>query len=213
MKYLDELKKEFIKEEVINGKRFKFSIYDFNHVKNIYDSAGVLADTLISVNDIKLNNFEEIRKDIENGMDEFQARKKEILTWDNSLVKLLVTAVFSAKDNADKNTHINFDKYPFLRLYWKFIKMFGKDEIDSWGSIEWDWAIYNYEKDLKEEHNKEEYEFERLKPWRNLELFKAEMEQKKNDEVLETENIKLTKKYLKENFNIDSDVEIIEEEI
>ena len=56
--------------------------------------------------------------------------------------------------------------------------MFGKEEIDGWDSLDWQYAIYNYLEDLKEEAEKSENLFERDKPYMNLDLYRAEQKLK-----------------------------------
>lgn len=210
MRYVDELARELVSEEVIEGRKFVFSPYGLRHVSNIRDSAGILAESVISIDGIPIDDIDEIREDIGKGMEAYEARRREILTWDCSLVRLIAASILS---KVSETRPYDFGKKPFLRIYWKMVQMFGTAEVDGWGRLEWEWALYNYEKDLKDEHDRAEAEFERRKPWMNLDLYRAEVEHHRDEEAQEAENIRLSREYLRKNLGIDADVEIVEEEV
>ncbi len=92
------------------------------------------------------------------------------------------------------------------------LKLFGKEEIENWDSLDWQYAIYNYLEDLKEESEKSEYIFERNKPYMNLGLFRAEQKMKTDNKKNSLKDLKSFNKVLQDSLKEGEkiDFEIVE---
>ena len=158
---LEKFKQSLLKTIKIQNTNFTFN--PFIKIKSI-NKIDVLAEGLKKINDIKLEDLDEIKN---SKKDLTEAIKEEIGSWDTNLTDLLFKRFVNLMQ---ENKEIDFEKEKDLRVYWKIRKIFGKEEIDTWGDLEWSWAYWNVAQD---EIDKDEFDnkaLEKRKIWYNPEL-------------------------------------------
>lgn len=178
---LEKFKQSLLKTIEINNKKFTFN--PFIKIKSI-NKIDVLAEGLKAIDDIKLIDFEEVKN---SNKELKEAIKDEIGSWDTNLTDLLFEKFVDLIQN---NKEIDFEKEKDLRVYWKIRKIFGKEEIDTWGDLEWSWAYWNVAQDEIDKDKFDDRVLEKRKIWYNPELLSAMRKQKdiekqqKNEEKL-----------------------------
>ena len=164
MNPLEKFKQSLLKTIEINNNRFTFN--PFIKIKSI-NKIDILTEGLEAINDIKLIDFDEVK----NSKKELkEAIKDEIGSWDTDLTDLLFEKFVQL---IQQNKEIDFEKEKDLRIYWKIRKIFTKEEIDTWGDLEWSWAYWNVAQD---EIDKDEFDnraLEKRKIWYNPQLLSA----------------------------------------
>ena len=202
---LTKFKESLLKTVEIQNKKFTFN--PFIKITSL-DSVQLLSEGLKAVDGINLVDFDTIK----NSQNINEAIKLEILSWDSSLVELLVKHLISL---IQKNKEINFDKEYTLRAYWKIRKIFSKEEIDNWDELTWQWAHYNINKDEIEREEFDNRALEKRKPWYNTELYKAikKDEETKKQQKLEEEQLlkKLIEDEKSKRFNVEFELVDAEE--
>lgn len=178
---LTKFKESLLKTVEIQNKKFTFN--PFIKITSL-DPVQLLSEGLKAVDGINLVDFDTIK----NSKNINEAIRLEILSWDSSLVELLVKHLISL---IQKNKEIDFDKEYPLRAYWKIRKIFSKEEIDSWDELTWQWAYYNINKDEIEKDEFDNRALEKRKPWYNTELYQAirKDEEAKKQQKLEEEHL------------------------
>lgn len=83
---------------------------------------------------------------------------------------------------------------------------FSKEEIENWDSLDYQWAIENIQKDEEEKFNVIKNILEFLKPYLNLELYKAEQNIEKENKLQSIKDNKIIKEFNTKDtqFSIDS---------
>ena len=140
-----------------------------------------------------------------------EAKKQEIESWEPEIVDLLVKKYIELINNKKP---IDFEKLPDLRVYWKIRKIFSKEEVDNWGSLDYEWAIYNLQEDLKEKDELDDRNLEKRKAWMNLDLYNH-LHKKEQEKQQEEQENKLLIQKLMEQQGIDPnkfEIEMVEEE-
>lgn len=166
---LEKFKQSLLKTIKIQNTNFTFN--PFIKIKSI-NKIDVLAEGLKEVNGIKLEDFDEVKN---NKKDLIEAIKEEIGGWDTNLTDLLFEKFVNLIQN---NKEIDFEKEKDLRVYWKIRKIFSKEEIDTWGDLEWSWAYWNIAQDEIDKDKFDDRALEKRKVWYNPELLKAIKKQK-----------------------------------
>lgn len=205
---LSIFKQSLLKKVKVMDKTFTF---DLSKPLKSLNKVDILVNGLKAVENLNLTDFNEVKQCIERGLTEQDAIKQEIESWEPEVINILVNKYIEL---LKKQEPIDFKKLPDLRIYWKLRKIFSKEEIDSWSSIDYDWAIWNLQEDFKEEDEFDDRQLEKRKPWYSIELFnhihKVE-EQKKSEEQ---ENKLLIQKLMeKQGLKSDNyEIELVEEE-
>lgn len=205
---LSIFKQSLLKKVKVMDKTFTF---DLSKPLKSLNKVDILVSGLKAVENLNLTDFGEVKKDIKRGLTEQEAIKQEIESWEPEVINILVNKYIELLKAQEP---IDFKKMPDLRIYWKLRKIFTKEEIDNWSQIDYDWAIWNLQEDLKEEDEFDDRQLEKRKPWYSIELFKHihEVEEQKKSE--EQENKLLIQK-LMEKQGIDSnnyEIELVEDE-
>lgn len=200
---LEKFKQSLLKTIKIQNTNFTFN--PFIKIKSI-NKIDVLAEGLKAINDIKLEDFDEVKN---NKKDLIEAIKEEIGGWDTNLTDLLFEKFVDLIQN---NKEIDFEKEKDLRVYWKIRKIFGKEEIDTWGDLEWSWAYWNVAQD---EIDKDEFDnraLEKRKVWYNPQLLSALKKQKDIEkQQKDEEKLILNKLMAEKGFKLEN-VELIDAE-
>lgn len=204
-----EFKNSLIKEIKILHKRFKLNTAI--PIKS-HDKIDILADTLVSVDDIKLSEFDSIKNNLEKGLPYKESVKKELELWEPEIINLLVSKLVEILKNEKV---IDFKNYPDLRIYWKLRKIFSKEEIDNWSQIDYDWAIWNLQQDFIDKDEFDDRNLEKRKVWMNRDLYKAikKEEETKKQQKLEEEQLlkKLIEDEKSKRFNVEFELVDAEE--
>lgn len=202
---LTKFKESLLKTVEIQNKKFTFN--PFIKITSL-DPVQLLSEGLKAVDGINLVDFDTIK----NSKNINEAIRLEILSWDSSLVELLVKHLISL---IQKNKEIDFDKEYTLRAYWKIRKIFSKEEIDNWDELTWQWAYYNINKDEIEKDEFDNRALEKRKPWYNTELYQAirKDEEAKKQQKLEEEQLlkKLIEDEKSKRFNVEFELVDAEE--
>ena len=169
MNPLEKFKQSLLKTIKIQNTNFTFN--PFIKIKSI-NKIDVLAEGLKAIDDIKLIDFEEVKN---SNKELKEAIKDEIGSWDTNLTDLLFEKFVDLIQN---NKEIDFEKEKDLRVYWKIRKIFGKEEIDTWGDLEWSWAYWNVAQDEIDKDKFDDRALEKRKVWYNPELLNAIKKQK-----------------------------------
>jgi len=205
---LDAFKRSFLKDIEILGKTFTF---DTSKPLKTLNKVGILVDTLKAVNKLNLDDFGSIKEALDKGVSIEDAKRAEIESWEPEIVELLV-AKFIQLLKSQKPT--DFKNHPDLRIYWKIRKMFGKEEVDGWSDIDYQWAVYNITEDLKEQDEFDDRTLEKRKIWYNTDLYKHLNKKEEERKRQEQEDKLLIQKIMEQqgvnpnNFEI----ELVEEE-
>lgn len=206
---LSAFKKTFLKDVEVMDKTFTF---DTSKPIKTLNKVDILIDILKAVNKVNLEDFSTIRECLDKGLSLEEAKKQEIESWDLEIIDILVKKYINIiKDKKQ----IDFSKLPDLRIYWKIRKIFGKDEVDNWSDIDYEWAVYNLQEDLKEKEEFDERALERRKPWYSVELYNHLNKKEQEKKQVEQEHKLLIQKMMEEqganpnNFEI----ELIDEEL
>lgn len=205
---LSAFKKTFLKDVKVMGKTFTF---DTSKPLKTLNKVEILVDVLKSVNKVDFGDFSTIRDAVERGISIEEAKKQEIESWEPEIVDLLVRAYIKLIN--DKKP-IDFKDLPDLRIYWKIRKIFSKEEVDDWSDIDYEWAIYNLQEDLKEQDELDDRALEKRKPWYSVDLYNHINKKEQEKQQQEQENKLLIQKIMEQqginpnNFEI----EMVEEE-
>lgn len=205
---LSAFKQTFLKDVKVMGKTFTF---DTSKPIKTLNKVEILVDILKSVEKVNLDDFSTIRKAVERGISLEEAKKQEIESWEPEIVDLLVKKYIELINNKKP---IDFEKLPDLRVYWKIRKIFSKEEVDNWGSLDYEWAIYNLQEDLKEKDELDDRNLEKRKAWMNLDLYNH-LHKKEQEKQQEEQENKLLIQKLMEQQGIDPnkfEIEMVEEE-
>lgn len=83
---------------------------------------------------------------------------------------------------------------------------FSKEEIENWDSLDYQWAIENIQKDEEEKFDMIKNILEFLKPYLNLELYKAEQNKERENKLQNIKDNQVIKEFNTEDtqFSIDS---------
>ena len=205
---LDSFKRTFLKDVKIMGKTFTF---DTSKPLKTLDKVDILVTILVAVEKVNLEDFSSIKEALDKGLTKEEAIKEEILSWEPEIVDILVNKFI---DLIKDQKPIDFNNLPDLRIYWKLRKIFGKEEVDNFSDIDYQWAIFNLQEDFKEAEEADDRNLEKRKAWMNLDLYKY-LNKKEKEKQQETEENKLLIQKLIEQQGIDSDkyqIELVEEE-
>ena len=142
---LSAFKKTFLKDVKVMGKTFTF---DTSKPLKTLNKVDILVNSLVSVENINLTDFGEVKQGIEDGLTLEQSIRKEIESWEPEIIDLLISKYFKL---LTEKKEIDFEKLPDLRIYWKIRKIFSKEEVDNWSDIDYEWAVYNLQEDFKEQ--------------------------------------------------------------
>ena len=163
-----------------------------------------MADGLKAVDGFNLKDFSNIREEIDKGINEEEAIKKEIDSWDSKITDILFNKFISL---LQKNNEIDFEKLPDLRIYWKIRKIFSKEEVDSWSDCEWQWAVYNIYQDEIDQDKFDDRRLEKRKIWYNSDLYGHIIKAKEAKEAEKEEQKSLIKKLFEKQYPSASNVE------
>lgn len=205
---LSAFKQTFLKDVKVMGKTFTF---DTSKPIKTLNKVEILVDILKSVEKVNLDDFDTIREAVERGISLEQAKKQEIESWEPEIVDLLVKKYIKLINNKKP---IDFEKLSDLRVYWKIRKIFSKEEVDNWSEIDYQWAIYNLQEDLKEKDELDDRNLEKRKAWMNLDLYNH-LHKKEQEKQQEEQENKLLIQKLMEQQGIDPnkfEIEMVEEE-
>lgn len=198
---LTAFKNSLLKEVEVFGKKFTFDPSIKIKSTNKID---LLADGLKAVDGFNLKDFSNIREEIDKGINEEEAIKKEIDSWDSKITDILFDKFISL---LQKYNEIDFDKLPDLRIYWKIRKIFSKEEIDSWSDCEWQWAVYNIYQDEIDQDKFDDRRLEKRKIWYNSDLYGHIIKAKEAKEAEKEEQKSLIKKLFEKQYQSASNVE------
>ena len=198
---LTAFKNSLLKEVEVFGKKFTFDPSIKIKSTNKID---LLADGLKAVDGFNLKDFSNIREEIDKGINEEEAIKKEIDSWDSKITDILFDKFISL---LQKYNEIDFDKLPDLRVYWKIRKIFSKEEIDSWSDCEWQWAVYNIYQDEIDQDKFDDRRLEKRKMWYNSDLYGHIIKAKEAKEAEKEEQKSLIKKLFEKQYPSASNVE------
>ena len=198
---LTAFKNSLLKEVEVFGKKFTFDPSIKIKSTNKID---LLADGLKAVNGFNLKDFSNIREEIDKGINEEEAIKKEIDSWDSKITDILFNKFISL---LQKYNEIDFDKLPDLRIYWKIRKIFSKEEVDSWSDCEWQWAVYNIYQDEIDQDKFDDRRLEKRKIWYNSDLYGHIIKAKEAKEAEKEEQKSLIKKLFEKQYQSASNVE------
>ena len=198
---LTAFKNSLLKEVEVFGKKFTFDPSIKIKSTNKID---LLADGLKAVDGFNLKDFSNIREEIDKGINEEEAIKKEIDSWDSKITDILFNKFISL---LQKYNEIDFEKLPDLRIYWKIRKIFSKEEVDSWSDCEWQWAVYNIYQDEIDQDRFDDRRLEKRKMWYNSDLYGHIIKAKEAKEVEKEEQKSLIKKLFEKQYPSASNVE------
>ena len=198
---LTAFKNSLLKEVEVFGKKFTFDPSIKIKSTNKID---LLADGLKAVDGFNLKDFSNIREEIDKGINEEEAIKKEIDSWDSKITDVLFNKFISL---LQKYNEIDFEKLPDLRIYWKIRKIFSKEEVDSWSDCEWQWAVYNIYQDEIDQDKFDDRRLEKRKIWYNSDLYDHIIKAKEAKEVEKEEQKSLIKKLFEKQYQSASNVE------
>ena len=198
---LTAFKNSLLKEVEVFGKKFTFDPSIKIKSTNKID---LLADGLKAVDGFNLKDFSNIREEIDKGINEEEAIKKEIDSWDSKITDILFNKFISL---LQKYNEIDFEKLPDLRIYWKIRKIFSKEEIDSWSDCEWQWAVYNIYQDEIDQDKFDDRRLEKRKMWYNSDLYGHIIKAKEAKEAEKEEQKSLIKKLFEKQYPSASNVE------
>ena len=198
---LTAFKNSLLKEVEVFGKKFTFDPSIKIKSTNKID---LLADGLKAVDGFNLKDFSNIREEIDKGINEKEAIKKEIDSWDSKITDILFDKFISL---LQKYNEIDFEKLPDLRIYWKIRKIFSKEEIDSWSDCEWQWAVYNIYQDEIDQDKFDDRRLEKRKIWYNSDLYGHIIKAKEAKEAEKEEQKSLIKKLFEKQYPSASNVE------
>ena len=198
---LTAFKNSLLKEVEVFGKKFTFDPSIKIKSTNKID---LLADGLKAVDGFNLKDFSNIREEIDKGINEEEAIKKEIDSWDSKITDVLFNKFISL---LQKYNEIDFEKLPDLRIYWKIRKIFSKEEIDSWSDCEWQWAVYNIYQDEIDQDKFDDRRLEKRKMWYNSDLYGHIIKAKETKEAEKEEQKSLIKKLFEKQYPSASNVE------
>ena len=198
---LTAFKNSLLKEVEVFGKKFTFDPSIKIKSTNKID---LLADGLKAVDGFNLKDFSNIREEIDKGINEEEAIKKEIDSWDSKITDILFDKFISL---LQKYNEIDFEKLPDLRIYWKIRKIFSKEEIDSWSDCEWQWAVYNIYQDEIDQDKFDDRRLEKRKMWYNSDLYSNIIKTKEAKEAEKEEQKSLIKKLFEKQYPSASNVE------
>ena len=198
---LTAFKNSLLKEVEVFGKKFTFDPSIKIKSTNKID---LLADGLKAVDGFNLKDFSNIREEIDKGINEEEAIKKEIDSWDSKITDILFDKFISL---LQKYNEIDFDKLPDLRIYWKIRKIFSKEEVDSWSDCEWQWAVYNIYQDEIDQDKFDDRRLEKRKIWYNSDLYGHIIKAKEAKEAEKEEQKSLIKKLFEKQYPSASNVE------
>ena len=205
---LSAFKQTFLKDVKVMGKTFTF---DTSKPIKTLNKVDILIDTLKSVENVNISEFSSIKDALERGLTLEQAKKEEIESWEPEIIDILVKKYIQLiKDKKP----IDFSKLPDLRIYWKIRKVFGKEEVDSWGEIDYEWAIHNIQEDYKEQDEFDNRALEKRKPWYSVELYNHINKKEQEKKQQEQENKLLIQKMMEQQ-GIDSnkfEIELVEDQ-
>lgn len=203
MNPLEKFKQSLLKTIKIQNTNFTFN--PFIKIKSI-NKIDVLAEGLKAVNGIKLEDFDEVKN---NKKDLIEAIKEEIGGWDTNLTDLLFEKFVDLIQN---NKQIDFEKEKDLRVYWKIRKIFSKEEIGTWGDLEWSWAYWNVAQDEIDKDKFDDRALEKRKIWYNPGLLSALKKQKDIEkQQKDEEKLILNKLMIEKGFKLEN-VELIDAE-
>ena len=177
---LSAFKQTFLKDVKVMGKTFTF---DTSKPLKTLNKVDILVDVLKAVENVNLSDFSNIQKAIERGITLEQAKKEEIESWEPEIIDILVQKYIQlVKDRKP----IDFKNLPDLRIYWKIRQIFSKEEVDNWSNVDYEWAVWNIQEDLKEKDEFDDRNLEKRKAWMNLGLYnhinKKEQEKKQQEQ-------------------------------
>ena len=198
---LTAFKNSLLKEVEVFGKKFTFDPSIKIKSTNKID---LLADGLKAVDGFNLKDFSNIREEIDKGINEEEAIKKEIDSWDSKITDVLFNKFISL---LQKYNEIDFEKLPDLRIYWKIRKIFSKEEVDSWSDCEWQWAVYNIYQDEIDQDKFDDRRLEKRKMWYNSDLYGHIIKAKEAKEAEKDEQKSLIKKLFEKQYPSASNVE------
>ncbi len=198
---LTAFKNSLLKEVEVFGKKFTFDPSIKIKSTNKID---LLAGGLKAVDGFNLKDFSNIKEEIDKGINEEEAIKKEIDSWDSKITDILFNKFISL---LQKYNEIDFDKLPDLRVYWKIRKIFNKEEIDSWSDCEWQWAVYNIYQDEIDQDKFDDRRLEKRKMWYNSDLYGHIIKAKEAKEAEKEEQKSLIKKLFEKQYPSASNVE------
>lgn len=198
---LTAFKNSLLKEVEVFGKKFTFDPSIKIKSTNKID---LLADGLKAVDGFNLKDFSNIKEEVDKGINEEEAIKKEIDSWDSKITDILFNKFISL---LQKYSEIDFDKLPDLRVYWKIRKIFSKEEIDSWSDCEWQWAVYNIYQDEIDQDKFDDRRLEKRKMWYNSDLYGHIIKAKEAKEAEKEEQKSLIKKLFEKQYPSASNVE------
>lgn len=200
---LEKFKQSLLKTVEIQDIKFTFN--PFIKIKSI-NKIDVLTEGLKKINDIKLEDLDEIKN---SKKELIEAIKEEIGSWDTNLTDLLFKRFVNL---IQENKEIDFEKEKDLRVYWKIRKIFSKEEIDTWGDLEWSWAYWNVAQDEIDKDKFDDRALEKRKVWYNPELLSALKKQKDIEkQQKEEETLILNKLMAEKGFKLEN-VELIDAE-
>ena len=205
---LSIFKQSLLKKVKVMNKTFTF---DLSKPLKSLNKVDILVNGLKAIENLNLTDFGEVKQGIERGLAEQDAIKQEIESWEPEVINILVNKYIEL---LKKQEPIDFKKLPDLRIYWKLRKIFSKEEIDNFSDIDYQWAIWNLQEDLKEEDEFDDRQLEKRKPWYSIELFNHIHKVEEQKKAEEQENKLLIQK-LMEKQGIDSnnyEIELVEEE-
>ena len=198
---LTAFKNSLLKEVEVFGKKFTFDPSIKIKSTNKID---LLADGLKAVDGFNLKDFSNIREEIDKGINEEEAIKKEIDSWDSKITDILFNKFISL---LQKYNEIDFEKLPDLRIYWKIRKIFSKEEVDSWSDCEWQWAVYNIYQDEIDQDKFDDRRLEKRKIWYNSDLYGHIIKAKEAKKAEKEEQKSLIKKLFEKQYPSASNVE------
>lgn len=205
---LSAFKQTFLKDVKVMGKTFTF---DTSKPIKTLNKVDILIDTLKSVENVNISEFGSIKDSLERGLTLEQAKKEEIESWEPEIIDILVKKYIQLiKDKKP----IDFSKLPDLRIYWKIRKIFGKEEVDNWSDIDYEWAVYNIQEDYKEQDEFDNRALEKRKPWYSVELYNHINKKEQEKKQQEQENKLLIQKMMEQQ-GIDSnkfEIELVEDQ-
>lgn len=205
---LSIFKQSLLKKVKVMDKTFTF---DLSKPLKSLNKVDILVNGLKAVENLNLTDFGEVKQSIERGLTEQEAIKQEIESWEPEVINILVNKYIEL---LKKQEPIDFKKLPDLRIYWKLRKIFSKEEIDNFSDIDYQWAIFNLQEDVKEEDEFDDRNLEKRKMWMNLDLFKHFNKVEEQKKAEEQENKLLIQKLMeKQGLKSDNyEIELVEEE-
>lgn len=205
---LSAFKQTFLKDVKVMDKTFTF---DTSKPLKTLNKVDILVDILQGVEKVNLSDFNTVKEGLERGLTLEQAKKEEIESWEPEIIDLLVKKYIKL---IETKKPIDFKNLPDLRIYWKIRQIFSKEEVDNWSNIDYEWAIYNIQEDIKEADEFDDRALEKRKPWYSVELYNHINKKEQEKKEQEQENKLLIQKMMEQQ-GIDSnkfEIELVEEE-